>query len=97
MNVNALNNAYRTNEVPASSNISVNKNGKLSKALTGEGQEEKLSFNQSENLITSKEREFFIKMFPENQAQLQNHVLFNRNGRLQNAAINKGTIIDGRV
>jgi hypothetical protein len=97
MNINAINNAYRPNEVNSSSSISVNKNGELSKSVAEKAQQEKLSFNESENLITSTEREFFIKMFPENQAQLQNHVLFNRNGRLQTAAINKGSIIDGRV
>ncbi len=49
------------------------------------------------NLITQKEREFFIKMFPENQQQLEKHVLFNSNGRLQTHSYSKGIIIDGRV
>jgi hypothetical protein len=49
------------------------------------------------NLITQKERDFFIKMFPENQQQLEKHVVFNSNGRLQTHTYSKGIIIDGRV
>ena len=51
----------------------------------------------SSNLITGAERDFFIKMFPENSEQIKRHVVFNRNGRLQTPNIDKGSIIDGRV
>jgi hypothetical protein len=53
--------------------------------------------NSESNLITQKEREFFIKMFPENQQQLEKHVVFNSSGRLQTHSYSKGMIIDGRV
>jgi len=49
------------------------------------------------NLITQKERDFFIKMFPDNQQQLEKHVIFNSSGRLQTHSYSKGIIIDGRV
>ena len=49
------------------------------------------------DLVTPNERDFFIKMFPENSAQLENHVLFNRNGKLQAVSPEKGLIVDGRV
>lgn len=49
------------------------------------------------NLITDKEREFFIKMFPENQHQLEKHEVFTSSGRLQTQTYSKGIIIDGRV
>lgn len=51
----------------------------------------------SQTVLTKKERDFFIKMFPQNSDQLERHVLFNRSGRLQNADIQKGTLVDGRV
>lgn len=49
------------------------------------------------NLITDKEREFFIKMFPENQNQLEKHEVFTSSGKLQTHTYSKGIIIDGRV
>jgi hypothetical protein len=49
------------------------------------------------SLITKKERDFFIRMFPENAEQLEKHVVFNRNGRLQTAGTSKGILVDGRV
>ncbi|MDQ1267052.1 MAG: hypothetical protein QG635_2205, partial [Bacteroidota bacterium] len=50
-----------------------------------------------DKVITSKERDFFIKMFPENSEQLSKHVLFNKNGKLQSYGYSKGMIIDGRA
>ncbi len=49
------------------------------------------------DLVSKNERDFFMQMFPDNQKQLQNHVLFNRNGRLQKVSYEKGLIVDGRV
>ena len=51
----------------------------------------------SDRIVNSEERSFFMKMFPDNSTQLANHVLFNRDGRLQIQNLNKGMIIDGRV
>lgn len=48
-------------------------------------------------VITKKEREFFVNMFPQNAEQIQNHVLFNKSGKTSNAAIFKGTLVDGRI
>ncbi len=55
------------------------------------------SVADTDTLITKKERDFFIKMFPENSAQLEKHVLFNRNGKISAAGVSKGQIIDGRI
>ena len=60
-------------------------------------QDKKIAGNNGKNIITQTERDFFIKMFPESSEQLSNHILFNRNGRIQNYALAKGTIVDGRV
>lgn len=49
------------------------------------------------SLVSRSERNFFIRMFPESAQQLENHVLFNRNGRVTTPAISKGMIVDGRV
>ena len=47
------------------------------------------------NIITRKERDFFIGLFPENSEQLERHILFNSQGRLQTQNVTKGMIIDG--
>ncbi|MBM2815144.1 MAG: hypothetical protein HW421_1906 [Ignavibacteria bacterium] len=64
-------------------------NSKSAKSNNGQG--------KSEKLLTSKEREFFMKMFPENSEKIMNHVLFNRSGRLQSTNVRKGMIVDGRA
>ena len=56
-----------------------------------------VDFNNSDKIINPEERNFFIKMFPDSSAQIERHVLFNRNGRLQASNISKGMIIDGRI
>lgn len=58
---------------------------------------DKSNAEQGSDLLTRNEREFFIKLFPENSRQIENHVLFNRQGRAQSHNIQKGMIVDGRV
>jgi hypothetical protein len=36
-------------------------------------------------------------MFPENTEQIEKHVLFTRNGKLQKAGNVKGEIVDGKA
>ncbi len=55
------------------------------------------SLKDTGKLITRQERDFFIKMFPENSDKLEKHVLFNRNGRLQTHNVQKGSIIDQKA
>lgn len=55
------------------------------------------SADSSAKVITSRERNFFIQMFPESSIQLEQHELFTRNGKLTSVAAGKGTIIDGRI
>ena len=50
-----------------------------------------------DKILSKNERDFFIKLFPENSEQLENHTLFNQSGRLQTPGINKGMIVDGRI
>ncbi len=56
-----------------------------------------LELKDKNNIITKAEREFFAKMFPESAQRIENHILFDRNGRLQSKDVAKGTIIDARV
>ena len=56
-----------------------------------------VQLKDTNNVVNSNERQFFVKMYPESSAQIQKHVLFNRNGRLQEQNISKGMLIDGRV
>lgn len=50
-----------------------------------------------EKVITKQERKYFIKMFPESSAIIENHVLFNRNGKVTTPQISKGMIVDGKI
>ena len=56
-----------------------------------------VDFNNSDKIINPEERNFFIKLFPDSSAQIERHVLFNRNGRLTQSNISKGIIVDGRI
>ena len=56
-----------------------------------------IDLNDKNSIVSKKEREFFINMFPANSEQLAKHVLFNRSGRLQSPDINKGVIFDGKA
>lgn len=55
------------------------------------------NYQNTDKIITRNERDFFIKMFPSSSEQLENHVLFNRSGRIQSYNLSKGSIVDGRV
>ena len=57
----------------------------------------KQNFQDSGEVVTRTERNFFKNMFPESSDQIERHVLFNRNGRIQSADIAKGSIFDGRA
>jgi len=54
-------------------------------------------FNKPEKIITKRERNFFKEMFPDSSMQIEKHILFNRNGRLQSMNLQKGSIVDGTV
>lgn len=54
-----------------------------------------IELNNNE-LLTKTERNFFKKMFPENSNQIDKHVVFNRNGKVESIQISKGVIFDGK-
>lgn len=92
--------AYNSPEITASARLN-----KSSKPLTYSEQtlseksisQNEFSINNPNKIITKRERNFFIRMFPENSRQIENHVLFNRNGKVQNYSYRKGSIFDGKA
>lgn len=53
--------------------------------------------NSAEDLITPKERDFFKKLFPLEKTQLDKHIVFNRNGKINETNISKGILIDSKA
>jgi hypothetical protein len=51
----------------------------------------------NKELLSRKERDFFIGLFPDNTEKISNHVLFTRNGKIQQQPIVKGLIVDSKV
>ncbi|HOM05731.1 MAG TPA: hypothetical protein PLU67_09595 [Candidatus Kapabacteria bacterium] len=93
MKVNLLNkyrDVYSTNidEQLANNGVALRKNNLK--------QNQMANSNNSQEIITKSERNFFKQMFPENSNQIEKHVVFNRNGKLQDIQVSKGIIFDGK-
>ncbi|MBI3259957.1 MAG: hypothetical protein HYZ54_10850 [Ignavibacteriae bacterium] len=50
----------------------------------------------AQSVISPAERDFFKGLFPENAAQIERHVVFNRTGQLSVGGVEKGSLFDGR-
>lgn len=87
--INTLKNGKTSNTGEVNNSQSVNKSNDLNSV--------NLKSNNYKNIISKSERQFFIKMFPDNAEQIMNHELFNKNGKINTPNINKGSIVDGRV
>lgn len=77
-------------------------NENISRVVPKQKQEQKkdelsLELKDHNKIISQQEREFFVKMFPESSQKIENHILFNRNGKVQSYSYAKGLIIDARV
>lgn len=66
----------------------------LEKVIQEEGKKQVAS---PDDLLSKKERNFFINLFPESKNQIENHILFTRNGRIKETTVNKGQLVDARV
>ncbi len=104
MKVNPLNvyRQYDVHEQRQVDNIQKLINENVSKVIPKQKQEQKkdelsLELKDHNKIISQHEREFFVKMFPESSQKIENHVLFNRNGKVQSYSYAKGLIIDARV
>lgn len=91
--------AYRLDYVnkPERSTTSFKESGKTQDSPVQAKQEVKAQAQSLDDLLTRRERDFFIQMFPESSEQLSRHVLFNRNGKIQQAPAIKGLIFDGKA
>lgn len=89
--------ANRTNQL---NNTKINRpNFKdIQKDIQKELETETESLTKNPNqLLSSSERNYFKKLFPENAEQIDKHIVFNRNARVQSQSVTKGMIIDGRI
>ena len=96
MNIQALNayqNNYGANEIAAQKKNDVNKTNTPNNNLP----DNNILLKNPDKLITKKERQFFIKMFPENSEQLSKHVVFNKNGKVNQTSFSKGLLVDSRA
>lgn len=68
------------------------------KRSTKASQEAKLTTGATNDpLLNTNERAFFQKLFPESSEQIEKHVLFTRNGKIQTPNIDRGSVFDGRA
>lgn len=104
MRVNPLNvySKYEVRNQAQAENIQKLINESVSKVVPKQNQQEKkdnitLQLREQNNILTQQEREYFVKRFPESAHKIENHILFNRNGKIQSYSYAKGLIIDARV
>jgi hypothetical protein len=104
MKVNPLNvyTQYEVRNQNQTENIQKLINENVSKVVPKQKQESNkdelsLQLKDQKNIISKQERDFFIKMFPESSQKIENHVLFNRNGKVQSYTYAKGMIVDAKV
>jgi hypothetical protein len=95
MNVTAMK-AYSDKSVELNENLGIERDRNQVKKQDIE-QNKRETLKAKDNVITTKERDFFIDMFPDNTEQLKKHTLFNRNGKLMSTNVNKGTMLDGKA
>ncbi len=91
-------NAYKNTYIQGTNYTeNINSNINLEKLSSENDKKDNLTLSYNNDLITKKERQFFVKMFPESSEQIENHILFNRNGKVQNYNLTKGSLLDSRV
>ncbi|MEJ5287171.1 MAG: hypothetical protein CH6_1279 [Candidatus Kapaibacterium sp.] len=104
MKINPLNvySQYEVRNQNQADNIQKLINENVSKVVPKQKQEPKkdqlsLELKDQNKILSPQEREFFVKMFPESSQKIENHVLFNRNGKVQSYSYAKGLIVDAKV
>lgn len=95
MNVNVLQtkNPYINNIT----NLHKNQNLAKIKNITSNNAIAKSDEVNVSNNISKSEMKYFQKLFPDNAMQIENYVTFNRQAKLVNVNLSKGTHIDGRI
>jgi hypothetical protein len=97
MNIQALR-AYNDVLVKDTGNNEISQKipNKNNEKQDGQIRNRNISIESPDKIITPGERKFFVKLFPESSEQIQKHVLFNKNGKLQQSHVDKGIIFDGK-
>ena len=67
------------------------------KSRQNEAQKINAQAQQKENLISSDEKSFFVRLFPESAEKISKHTLFNSAGKSISSNVQKGMLIDARV
>lgn len=49
------------------------------------------------NIVSQSERHYFENLFPDSSSLLQNHILFNRSGKITEMNVNKGSLLDAKA
>ena len=67
------------------------------KARQNESQTINAQAQKKENLISTDEKSFFVRLFPESAEKINRHTLFNNSGKAISSNVQKGMLIDARV
>ncbi len=55
------------------------------------------SAGAAREIVSKSERNYFMKLFPQNSAQIERHEIFNRKGKISSQSFNKGKLVDFTV
>lgn len=55
------------------------------------------SAGAAREIVSKSERNYFMKLFPQNSAQIERHEIFNRKGKISSQSFNKGRLVDFTV
>ena len=109
MNINVLQtrNPYTNNSIAARNNTKnltktnnsfSNEIANVSKSNAKKSQKIESKTNEiNENVISKSEIQYFQKLFPANSTQIENHIVFNRNGKITETNLNIGSLIDRKI
>lgn len=99
MNVSILNsyNPYSKTKELTSENLKEQIDKRLNNNLSNSRPNVQQIKSSAEELITPTERDFFKKLFPTEQTQLEKHIVFNRNGKINVTNISKGIFVDSKA
>lgn len=55
------------------------------------------SAGAAREIVSKSERNYFMKLFPQNSAQIERHEIFNRKGKISSQSFSKGKLVDFTV
>ncbi len=99
MNVSAIKAYQDNNSASRVAKSAIIKSGELNSNSAANMIQSKSSSNSagSREIVSKSERNYFMKLFPQNSAQIERHEIFNRNGKVSTQSFNKGRLVDFTV